>query len=201
MFVKPVGKFDAGLVEELCDDFCNVEGDGDVDKLHGPERQLEAHRSIHGQWEDVDPLRDVLMSVLLESHCGVEAVSQGKNDDTVNQIEGSMVFTPNSRQHQRLLQNYLKFDKYDVKMAEQAFLNWQFGINSAYPPGMLEREYGAFFPSEEEAGKLKVVHEKMWVIKSGWMKEEWDGTWKEMLGFYGSEEFKEARRRDGEASA
>ena len=114
---------------------------------------------------------------------------------------GSMVFTPNARQHQRLLQNYLKFDKYDVKMAEQAFLNWQFGINSAYPPGMLEREYGAFFPSEEEAGKLKVVHEKMWVIKSGWMKEEWDGTWKEMLGFYGSEEFKEARRRDGEASA
>ncbi|KAJ4359176.1 hypothetical protein N0V95_002428 [Ascochyta clinopodiicola] len=111
---------------------------------------------------------------------------------------GSMVFTPNSKQHQRLLQNYLKFDKYDVKMAEQAFLNWQFGINSAYPPGMLEREYGAFFPNDEEHARLKVVHEKIWAAERGWMKEEWEGTWREMLGFYGSEEFKELRKQDGE---
>ena len=110
---------------------------------------------------------------------------------------GSMVFTPNSKQHQRLLQNYLKFDKYDVKMAEQAFLNWQFGINSAYPPGMLEREYGAFFPNEEEQKKLKVVHEKIWAAGDGWMKQEWDDTWKEMLEYYGSDEFKAARRADG----
>jgi alpha-N-acetylglucosamine transferase len=112
---------------------------------------------------------------------------------------GSMVFTPNSKQHQRLLQNYLKFDKYDVKMAEQAFLNWQFGINSAYPPGMLEREYGAFFPSEEEHGKLKVVHEKIWAAEGGWMRQEWDDTWEEMLEYYGSDEFKAARRTDGVA--
>ncbi|KAF9701672.1 hypothetical protein EKO04_001055 [Ascochyta lentis] len=111
---------------------------------------------------------------------------------------GSMVFTPNSKQHQRLLQNYLKFDKYDVKMAEQAFLNWQFGINSAYPPGMLDRKYGAFFPNEEEHKGLKVVHEKLWAAERGWMKEEWEGTWREMLDFYGSDEFKELRERDGE---
>lgn len=111
---------------------------------------------------------------------------------------GSMVFTPNAKQHQRLLQNYLKFDKYNVKMAEQAFLNWQFGINSAYPPGMLEREYGAFFPNAEEHTRLKVVHEKIWAAESGWMKEEWEGTWQEMLSFYGSEEFKQARKRDSE---
>lgn len=106
---------------------------------------------------------------------------------------GSMVFTPNTKQHQRLLQNYLKIDKYDVKMAEQAFLNWQFGINSAYPPGMLEREYGAFFPNEEEHGRLKVVHEKIWAAERGWMKEEWENTWQEMLKFYASEEFREKR--------
>lgn len=113
---------------------------------------------------------------------------------------GSMVFTPNTRQHQRLLQNYLKFDKYDVKMAEQAFLNWQFGINSAYPPGMLEREYGAFFPDEKGEKGMKVVHEKIWAAKSGYWKEEWEGTWKEMLQFYGSEEFRVARAADGDVA-
>lgn len=112
---------------------------------------------------------------------------------------GSMVFTPNSKQHARLLQNYLKFDKYDVKMAEQGFLNWQFGINSAYPPGMLDREYGAFFPRKDGSEKgLKVVREKMWMIEQGWMKGEWEGTWREMEGFYGSSEFLDRRRKDGE---
>ena len=110
---------------------------------------------------------------------------------------GSMVFTPNARQHQRLLQNYLKFDKYEVKMAEQAFLNWQFGINSAYPPGMLEREYGAFFPDEKGEKGMKVVHEKIWAAKGGFWKEEWDSTWTEMLRFYGGDEFKAARAANG----
>ncbi|KAL1642992.1 hypothetical protein SLS61_009454 [Didymella pomorum] len=110
---------------------------------------------------------------------------------------GSMVFTPNTRQHQRLLQNYLKFDKYEVKMAEQAFLNWQFGINSAYPPGMLEREYGAFFPDEKGEKGMKVVHEKIWAAKGGFWKEEWDNTWAEMLRFYGGDEFKVVRAADG----
>ncbi|KAF2625829.1 glycosyltransferase family 8 protein [Macroventuria anomochaeta] len=114
---------------------------------------------------------------------------------------GSMVFTPNSKQHQRLLQNYLKFDKYDVKMAEQAFLNWQFGINSAYPPGMLEREYGAFFPDEKGEKGMKVVHEKIWAAQRGVWKEEWDNSWKEMLQFYGSEEFETVRRADGESAS
>ncbi|KAJ8117042.1 hypothetical protein OPT61_g1681 [Boeremia exigua] len=110
---------------------------------------------------------------------------------------GSMVFTPNARQHQRLVQNYLKFDKYDVKMAEQAFLNWQFGINSAYPPGMLEREYGAFFPNADGEKGIKIVHEKIWAVQSGHWKDEWDGTWKEMLDFYRSEAFIAAREEDG----
>ena len=114
----------------------------------------------------------------------------------VNINVGSMVFTPNARQHQRLLQNYLKFDKYDVKMAEQAFLNWQFGMHSAYPPDMLEREYGAFFPGEEGEMGMKVVHEKIWAARGHW-KTEWDDTWNEMLQFYRSEEFSASRRADG----
>lgn len=113
---------------------------------------------------------------------------------------GSMVFTPNAKQYRRLVQNYLKFDKYDVKMAEQAFLNWQFGINSAYPPGMLPREYGAFFPKKDGEMGLKVVHEKLWAFRKGPWKNEWDRTWEEMTSFYGSEEFVTARKADGEGA-
>ena len=86
MLEKPIGKLDARLVEKLRDNFRNVERDGDVDELYGPECQLEAHRSIHGQREYAHPLRDVLVSVLLETHCRVESVSQDKNDDAMNQI-------------------------------------------------------------------------------------------------------------------
>lgn len=127
---------------------------------------------------------------------GVPADPYSIFDSNIN--VGSMVFTPNSRQHQRLLQNYLKFDKYDVKMAEQAFLNWQFGINSAYPPGMLEREYGAFFPNEKGEKGMKVVHEKIWAAQRGHWKDEWDNTWREMFQFYGSGDFRAARMADGQ---
>ena len=83
---------------------------------------------------------------------------------------------------------------YDCAMAEQAFLNWQFGPESAYPGKKLERQWGGFFPTGEEGdGSLKVVHEKIWVAKQGWMKEEWELGWKEMIEFYESEDFAKAR--------
>jgi hypothetical protein len=41
-----------------------------------------------------------------------------------------------------------------------------------------------------------VVHEKLWVIKKGWMKEEWELVWKQMIGFYESEDFANAREKD-----
>jgi hypothetical protein len=114
---------------------------------------------------------------------------------------GSMVFEPSERMHLRLLQNYRKTDRYDCAMAEQAFLNWQFGVNSAFPATLLEREWGGFFPSAEEDGKLKVVHEKIWVEDdpnlAPWLKQEWVLQWQNMLAFYNSNEFVEARKRDG----
>ncbi|KAG9193557.1 hypothetical protein G6011_03592 [Alternaria panax] len=110
---------------------------------------------------------------------------------------GSMVFTPSLRMHARLLQNYAKTDMYDCAMAEQAFLNWQFGPESAYPGTRLDRQWDGFFPTEGDGdGRLKVVHEKIWVAKDGWMKEEWEKGWNEMVEFYESEEFATAREND-----
>lgn len=123
------------------------------------------------------------------------------NDTHPNINVGSMVFTPSLRMHARLLQNYVKTDKYDCAMAEQAFLNWQFGPEGAYPGTKLERQWGGFFPTEAEGdGKLKVVHEKLWVADSGWMKDEWGGIWTEMIEFYEGEEFDKARNSDGTVS-
>jgi alpha-N-acetylglucosamine transferase len=110
---------------------------------------------------------------------------------------GAMVFTPSLGMHSRLVQNYLKTDHYDCKMAEQAYLNWQFSPLGAYPPTKLEREWGGFFPGEDDKGRLKVVHEKMWALGAGWVREEWERGWEEMKAWYESGEFLEERRRGG----
>ncbi|KAF2799199.1 glycosyltransferase family 8 protein [Melanomma pulvis-pyrius CBS 109.77] len=119
------------------------------------------------------------------------------NDTDVNINVGSMVFSPSEAMHARLLQNYVKTDQYNCLMAEQAFLNWQFNINGAFPATRLEREYGGFFPQENEEGKLKVVHEKLWSEEMGWLKSEWETQWQEMLAFYTRDEFLEQRKKDG----
>jgi hypothetical protein len=82
-------------------------------------------------------------------------------------------------------------------MAEQAYLNWQFSPLGAYPPTKLEREWGGFFPGEDDKGRLKVVHEKMWALGAGWVREEWERGWEEMKAWYESGEFLEERRRGG----
>lgn len=114
---------------------------------------------------------------------------------------GSMVFTPSLRMHERLLQNYVKTDKYDCLMAEQAFLNWQFSKAGPFPATTLERTWGGVFPKEDEDGSLNVVHEKIWVAESGWQKREWVETWVEMVKYYESEEFATMRGWDGLAGS
>ncbi|KAF2447806.1 glycosyltransferase family 8 protein [Karstenula rhodostoma CBS 690.94] len=110
---------------------------------------------------------------------------------------GALVFSPSTRMHQRFLQNYLKFDKYDVKLVEQAFLNWQFDINGAFPAQQLERQWNAAFPNDEDEGKVKVVHEKIWNEEREWLKKEWVDEWVAMTQFYMSEAFVNARFLDG----
>jgi alpha-N-acetylglucosamine transferase len=119
------------------------------------------------------------------------------NKTDININVGSMVFSPSEKMHQRLLQNYVKTDQYNCLMAEQAFLNWQFSVNGAFPATRLGREYGGFFPVEDEEGKLKVVHEKLWSVESTWLKSEWLTQWQEMLSFYTGPDFLERRKQDG----
>jgi inositol 3-alpha-galactosyltransferase len=80
-------------------------------------------------------------------------------------------------------------------MAEQAFLNWQFSPQGAYPPTTLERQWGGFFPTDEDEYKLEIVHEKLWAVEEGWLKKEWERGWQEMSMWYASEEFVAARMK------
>jgi hypothetical protein len=57
----------------------------------------------------------------------------------------------------------------------------------------LGRPWGGFFPKEDEEGRLKIVHEKIWVAKQGWMKKEWERGWIEMVDWYQSGDFAAAR--------
>ncbi|KAB8292561.1 hypothetical protein EYC80_008269 [Monilinia laxa] len=83
----------------------------------------------------------------------------------------------------RFLQNYRKYAMYNTNMADQAFFAWQFKTDGAFAATPLERRWGGFFPREDDRGKLKVVHEKLWASK-GWLLEEWMDGWREMLEWY-----------------
>lgn len=131
---------------------------------------------------------------------GVPQIPEDPVDPNIN--VGSMIFTPSKRMHARLVQNYVKMDKYNPKLAEQSFLNWQFSPSGAFPSTNLERKWGAFFPQNDEEGKLNVVHEKLWSLVPGekpYLEKEWSDTWAEMLLFYAGPEFAAFREADGKA--
>ena len=134
---------------------------------------------------------------LCESYIFAGVSADPENFPQSNINVGAMVFTPSVGMYKRLVQNYVKTDKYDCLMAEQAYLDWQFRLDGPFPPSILERKWGGYFPKPDEEGKLNVVHEKLWMFDEGWLKRDWEETWQEMLKFYASPAFQEAREKDG----
>lgn len=108
---------------------------------------------------------------------------------------GAMVFTPSQLMYERFLQNYQKYEAYNTKMADQAFFAWQFKSDGAFPVMALERKWGGFFPQDEDRGRLMVVHEKIWA-EEGWLGEEWEEGWSEMLGWFDGGVFEGERNKD-----
>jgi hypothetical protein len=98
---------------------------------------------------------DDLLPSITYTHASEPYIFAGVPQDPFNTIYpelnvGSIMFSPNAAMHQRLLQNYLKLDKYNCGMAEQAFLNWQFGLDGAYPPTLLDRMWGGMWPGQDK---------------------------------------------------
>ncbi|KAK4502480.1 hypothetical protein PRZ48_005905 [Zasmidium cellare] len=111
---------------------------------------------------------------------------------------GVMVLEPNKAMQQRLLREAVHTENFDNNMAEQAFLNYAFGQNSAFPTQLLDRQWNGFFPGEEEEGYLKIIHEKLWSMSDHWAENYFADNWKEMLLTYQGKEFLSRRRWDGE---
>jgi hypothetical protein len=109
---------------------------------------------------------------------------------------GSMVISPRASMHRRLLQNYVKADRYDNHMAEQAFLNWQFRVDGPFPLTLLPRKWDGFLPQPDDEGKFNIIHEKLWACQ-GWLGKEWNDQWQQMLDFVSSGDFAAARKKDG----
>lgn len=113
---------------------------------------------------------------------------------------GFLVLSPNEAMHARLLRNYVKVDEYDNSVAEQSFLKWMFKEDGAFPVQMLPRMYNTFFPTVEDEGEAKVVHEKIWRLGEGqpkWLEGIWEKGWEEMVDFFDTDGFRRARMRDG----
>jgi alpha-N-acetylglucosamine transferase len=112
---------------------------------------------------------------------------------------GVMVFSPNRAMHTRLLREYLNTDKYDSKMAEQAFLSYAYSVDGPFPANFISREWNGFFPQAGDEGAFNIIHEKLWAENEHlpWARDYFNGTWADMLELYESEAFVDLRKADG----
>lgn len=110
---------------------------------------------------------------------------------------GVVVLEPNKYMHARLMRESQDTTKFDNKMAEQAFLNYAFEETGPFPPTMLGREWNGYWPKAEDEGKIKIVHEKLWILGEGWTKGIFAKGWNEILELYESDRFVEMRKLDG----
>lgn len=112
---------------------------------------------------------------------------------------GVMLLQPNAAMHQRLMREMPKTEKWDTSMADQGFLSEMFKSNGTFPYAPMPRAYNGFFPGPQDEGKLKVVHEKLWIDpeQALWTKGFFSSTHKAMRDFYESPEFLKVREKDG----
>lgn len=112
---------------------------------------------------------------------------------------GVMLLQPHTAMHAHLMREMPQTEKWDTAMADQGFLSEVFKASGAFPVTAMSREYNGFFPGPQDEGKLKVVHEKLWIDPDTvpWAKGMFATTHKAMKEFYESESFVAARERDG----
>lgn len=115
---------------------------------------------------------------------------------------GVLIVKPNLAMHARLLR-HMTTDSFFAQTMEQAFLNEFFKQDGPFPAQLIDRTWNGFVPQEDEEGKLKVFHDKLWKMEGWldrnitWAKGMFNQSWDEMLNLYESEEFVGVRKQDG----
>lgn len=109
---------------------------------------------------------------------------------------GMMVFKPDLAMHTLLMREMHERD-YDQNMVEQAFLDHEFDVNGPRPAQYIERKWNALFTTDEDEGKINVIHEKLWAMHDHFAWNYFRETWDAMIELYESEEFVWMREADG----
>lgn len=111
---------------------------------------------------------------------------------------GLMILKPDLSMHALLMREMHNREEYDQNMVEQAFLDHEFGLDGPFPAQYLERKWNALFTTNEDEGKINVIHEKLWAMDpdhfaAHYFRETWDA----MIKLYESEDFVRMRMADG----
>ncbi|BFZ55208.1 hypothetical protein PYCC9005_002248 [Savitreella phatthalungensis] len=108
-----------------------------------------------------------------------------------------MVIEPNVHMHKRLLRDMKQTALFDSTRMDNAYLEWAFGEESAYPADHLAPQYHAQSPKGDKDEKL--VHLKLWrmdKLKDQVYAKNWVQGWLSMIEFFESEKYPSLRERD-----
>jgi alpha-N-acetylglucosamine transferase len=163
--------------------------DAIFDEEQSPE--LECNRELLNDDDRNDPLLDEMCKYV---YAGVHDPGLG-----YKQVNGGVyVLKPSQAMHGHLLREMAK-DQFDDHLAEQAFLNVAFRWDGPFPAVDMGRTWNGFIPQENEEGKLKIIHDKLWVLERmtdrnlSWAVHYFNDTWDDMLKLYESDEFETLR--------
>lgn len=129
--------------------------------------------------------------------CDYVFAGHAERPDMVN--AGVIVIKPNLAMHDMLRREMTNTSNFDNGLAEQAFLNYVFRPDGAFPPTHLEAAWNGFPDVKQNGDPLFVVHAKLWVPFVGpehWAYDAFNTTWEAMRSLYDSEEFVQAREQD-----
>lgn len=167
--------------------------DAIFDEEQAPEE--ECVRELLSDDDLDDPDLDVMCKYV---YAGVK--QKGIGFDQIN--GGVYVLKPDEAMHGHLMREMLK-DNFDSSLAEQAFLNQAFRDDGPFPAVDMGRTWNGFVPQEDEEGKLKIIHDKLWTLERytdrnlSWALHYFNDTWDDMLALYESNDFESLRAKAG----
>ena len=163
---------------------------------------------------DVFPMANVdgIFNLVTSSRCREEKLGEADMKDDMDicdfvfaadwREDGSMstsvmVLEPSLHMHKRLLRDMRQTQLYDTSRMDNAYLEWAFNTEGAFPADRLPAGYHAQSPTGDTVEKL--VHLKLWRVeklKEQFYAKNWIQEWIDMIEFFDGEKYPALRDRD-----
>lgn len=118
---------------------------------------------------------------------------------------GVMVLSPNAAMYGRLIRESLNHSTFDNGFMEQALLAHAYDREGPFPPTEVDHEWNAGPDMTKEGEHQYIVHDKLWATgfsdADAWHRNEFKHMWSDMIDFYKSEQFSDARKESGPITA